>query len=50
MGFVIHREWLGQNTSVGVSPETFLLLLLQEDLAFPKLHIVCEAAILQEAT
>jgi hypothetical protein len=22
-------EWLGQNTSVGVSPETFLLLLLQ---------------------
>jgi hypothetical protein len=21
-------EWLGQNTSVGVSPETFLLLLL----------------------
>jgi hypothetical protein len=22
-------EWLGQNTSVGVSPETFLVLLLQ---------------------
>jgi hypothetical protein len=23
-------EWLGQNTLVGVSPETFLLLLLQK--------------------